>query len=149
MGWGTPHTLNATTKSSLDARSMDGDGRGFRWGMLALALVHLAVAAAGGLRPEHVLADALIAGLPWVGTRSQAFVRGVLPIWLTGVLVDAQRYLPLLGPIHTDDMWKLEVSLFHAPGGISWAEWLNARPVAVLDLFCGASYALYLYQFLA
>ena len=87
--------------------------------------------------------------MPWFGPRAQAFVRGILPIWLTGVLVEAQRYLPLLGPVHTDDMWKLEVSLFPAPGGIPWAEWLNARPVPVLDFFCGASYALYLYEFLA
>ncbi|MFL5348048.1 MAG: phosphatase PAP2 family protein [Hyalangium sp.] len=141
--------MNATTKHTLDERSMHSEGRGFRWVMLALALAHLAFSAVSGIRPEHILADGLIAGLPWIGPRPQSFVRGVLPVWLTGVLVDAQRYLPLLGPVHTDDMWKLEVSLFHAPGGIPWAEWLNARPVAVLDLFCGASYALYLYQFLA
>lgn len=141
--------MNATTKQSLGERSVDSEGRGFRWIMLALALCHLAFATVGGLRAEHVLADGLLAGLPWFGPRPSAFVRGIIPIWLTGVLVDTQRYLPLLGTVHTDDMWKLEVSLFHAPGGISWAEWLNARPVAVLDLFCGASYALYLYQFLA
>jgi membrane-associated phospholipid phosphatase len=141
--------LNATSNEIVAGQPAASELRTFRWAALALGLGHLAFAAAGGLRPEHVLADGLIMGLPWVGPRSLAFVRGILPVWLTGVLVDAQRYLPLLGPVHTDDMWKLDAALFHAPGGVPWAQWLNARPVAVLDFFCGASYALYLYQFLA
>ncbi len=115
--------------------------------MLALGGGHLALAAAGGLRWEHVLADGILIVLPWIGPRSLAFVRAALPLWITGVLVDNQRYLPLLGKIHTGDIRTLEIALFPGPGGISWPEWLDAHPAVLLDLASGFAYATYLLEF--
>lgn len=118
--------------------------------MVALLLggIHLAIVSLTGLRPEHVIADGLIIGLPWVGPRALTFAKAALPLWITGVVVDNQRYLPLLGKIHTGDMHALELGIFPGPGGVTWPEYLNAHPHTILDLFCGASYALYLYEFL-
>lgn len=121
----------------------------FRWVALLLGLAHLGVAALEGLRWEHVAADGLLIALPWIGPRALSFVRAALPLWITGVLVDNVRYVPLLGRIHTGDILALELALFRAPGGISWPQWLDAHPKAALDLACGFAYATYLPEFFA
>ncbi len=89
-------------------------------------------------------------GLPWCGVQARAVARACVPLWLTGVLVDGQRFLPLLGPIRTGDFRALELRFFSAgTPPISWAEWFSARPVLALDLLCGAAYALFIYEYLA
>jgi membrane-associated phospholipid phosphatase len=130
--------MNATSYSRPDR---------FRWLALILGLSHFALAAAGGLRWEHVVADAVLILMPWVGPKSLAFARAAFPLWITGVLVDNQRYLPLLGPIHTGDILRLEISLFPAPGQISWPQWFELHHTAALDLICGFAYATYLLEF--
>jgi membrane-associated phospholipid phosphatase len=122
--------------------------RVFRILILVLGLGHLTIASVQGLRWEHVAADGLILILPWIGPRSLAFAKAALPLWITGVLVDNQRYLPLLGPIHSDDIRRWEMTLFRA-GGVSWPEWLDAHPTAILDFLCGLAYAIYLFEFFA
>ncbi len=122
---------------------------GFRWLALILAVGHLGVAATGGLRWEHVAADAVLILLPWIGPRALAFARAALPLWITGVLVDNVRYVPLLGTIHTGDILRLEMALFPGPGGSSWPQWLDAHPTVLLDLACGFAYATYLWAFFA
>ena len=127
--------------------------RSYRFALLATTLGagHLAVTAhTGGIRWEHLLVDGLFMGLPWCGAKAQAVARALVPLWLTGVLVDAQRFLPLLGPIRTGDFRALELHFFRAgTPPVSWAEWLYVRPVLALDLLCGAAYALFIYEFLA
>jgi membrane-associated phospholipid phosphatase len=121
----------------------------FRLVMGVLGIAHLCtVMLTGGLRPEHVIFDALFVGLPWVGPRCLAFTQAAFPIWITAVVVDGQRYLPLLGTVHTGDMYRLETSIFPGPHGLAWAEYLNAHPNKILDFFTGASYALFLYEFI-
>jgi hypothetical protein len=125
-------------------------GRRFHALVFGLGVAHLAAyALLGGLKLQYIVIDVLLIGLPWVGPRCLNFARAALPFWLTAVVVDGQRFLPLLGKIHTGDMWHLEMSLFPGPGGHSWAEFLNAHPHSVLDFFCGASYAIFLYEFFA
>jgi membrane-associated phospholipid phosphatase len=141
--------LNLTTAEILDERNAETRGRTFRWVALVLGASHLAFAAWGGLRPEHVIADGLIIVLPWVGPKAYAFVRGALPLWLAGVLVDCQRYMPMLGPIHTGSIWRLDALMFPGPGGQPWPAYFDAHPVAVLDFFAGFGYAVYLYQYFA
>jgi membrane-associated phospholipid phosphatase len=123
--------------------------RTFHFVALALGALHLLAISFVGLRPEVVIADAVLVGHPWVGPRALSLTKALLPVWLTAVVVDGQRYLPLLGKIHTGDMHALELSLFPGPGGVTWAEFLNAHPHTILDFFCGASYALFLYEFFA
>src|SRR5215831_9613362 len=86
--------------------------RSFRWLALLLGLGHLCFSAWTELRGEHVVADGLLILLPWLGDAACQFIRSSVPLWITGVIVDNQRYLPLLGPIHTGDLRSLEASLF-------------------------------------
>lgn len=139
-------TTNEAPVQSATARPFSSDNR-FRLLALALGLGHLAIAAWTGLRWEHVAADAVLVLVPWVGPRSLAFVRAALPLWITGVLVDNVRYVPLFAPIHSADVRALDIALFPAPGGVSWPEWLDAHPRVALDLACGFAYATYLLEF--
>ncbi len=127
--------------------------RSYRFAFLATALGagHLTLTSlTSGIRWEHLLVDGLFMTLPWCGTRAQAVARACVPLWLTGVLVDGQRFLPLLGPIRTGDFRALELRFFRAGNPpVSWAEWLYLRPFLALDLLCGAAYALFIYEYLA
>jgi membrane-associated phospholipid phosphatase len=142
--------LDVTSSQASAATRADASSRTFAFVALALGGLHLLVVGlTSGFRIEVVLVDGLIMGLPWVGPRALAFTSALLPIWLTAVVVDGQRYLPLLGKIHTGGMHALEMSIFPGPGGVTWPEWLNAHPHTILDFFCGASYLLFLYEFFA
>jgi inositol phosphorylceramide synthase catalytic subunit len=117
----------------------------------ALGAAHLAITAVtGGIRWEHLLFDGLLMVLPWCGARAQDVARAILPLWFTGVLVEWQKFLPLVGRIHTGDFHALELKFFWAGNPpVSWAEWLYVRPVLALDLLCGAAYALFIYEYFA
>jgi membrane-associated phospholipid phosphatase len=117
--------------------------------LTGLGAAHLAVTAVtGGIRWEHVLVDGLFMVLPWCGARAQDIARAFLPLWFTGILVEWQKFLPLLGQIHTGDFRGLELTFFSVGNPpISWAEWLYPRPVLVLDLVCGAAYAFFIYEY--
>lgn len=125
--------------------------RRFAWIATGLAVVHLAITAkTGGIRWEHLLADGLIGVLPWFGGGPLLFVRAAMPLWFTGVLVEWQKFLPLLGPVRTGDFRDLELRFFWAGSPpVTWPEWLYVRPVLALDIICGAAYALYLYEYFA
>jgi membrane-associated phospholipid phosphatase len=133
--------VTSSPSSAADAR--------FKWLALALGAGHLALPAAfGTLRGDHLLADGLLAGLPWIGPRALRFARAAVPFWIAGVLVDNQRHLLWLrGRIRTGDLMALERRLFPAPGGLSWPEWFDQSPHAALDLLAGFGYATYLVEF--
>jgi membrane-associated phospholipid phosphatase len=120
----------------------------FSWLVTLAAASHLIfVTAMGRLRWEHAAADLLIAGLAWAGPAPLRFLRGGFPLWLTGMLLDNQwLWLGLRGRIHTGDLWELERMLFPCPDGTTWPAYFATRTHAVLDFFCGFSYAAYLYQ---
>jgi len=102
--------------------------------------------ATGTMRAEHVLADALLVIVPWIGPRSEAFTRGALFLALGGILFDNQRYLiPLRGAIHTGDLRDLDRMLFPAPGGISFPEFFATHHAAAVDLITGFAYGVYLF----
>lgn len=121
------------------------------WLVTVMGASHLVlVAALERLRWEHAAADLLLVGLAWAGPAPRRFLRGAFPLWLTGILLDSQwLWLGLRGPIHTGDLWELERALFPAPGGTTWPAWFETRTHAVLDFFCGFSYAAYLYEVFA
>ncbi|MBN1208236.1 MAG: inositol phosphorylceramide synthase [Myxococcaceae bacterium] len=126
------------------------EARAFPWLLTVMGVGHFAlVTAMGKLRWEHTAGDLLLVGLAWAGPAPRRFLRGVFPIWLTGILLDTQwLWLGLRGGIHTGDLWELERALFPAPGGTTWPAWFETRTHAVLDFFCGLSYAAYLYEVL-
>jgi inositol phosphorylceramide synthase catalytic subunit len=131
------------------SRSPDkNEAKGFQWLVTLVAAGHLGlVAAMGRLRWEHAAVDLAIAGLAWAGSAPRRFLRGVFPLYLTGMMMDSQwLWLGLRGRIHTGDLWELERTLFPAPGGTTWPAYFETRTHAVLDFFCGFSYAAYLYE---
>ncbi|HYH98730.1 phosphatase PAP2 family protein [Hyalangium sp.] len=125
--------------------------KGFSWLITLAGVSHLLfVTVMGKLRWEHAAADLLLVGLAWAGPAPRRFLRGGFPIWLCGMLLDNQwLWLGLRGQIHTGDLWELERMLFPAPGGTTWPAWFETRTHAVLDFFCGFSYAAYLYEVFA
>jgi inositol phosphorylceramide synthase catalytic subunit len=134
------------------SRSPDkNEAKGFQWLVTLVAASHLVlVAAMEKLRWEHAAADLLLVGLAWAGPAPRRFLRGVFPIYLTGMMLDSQwLWLGLRGRIHTGDLWELERTLFPAPGGTTWPAFFETRTHAVLDFFCGFSYAAYLYEVFA
>ena len=144
-----PREFAALDVASRTSTALNDTTMRFRLVAGVLGIAHLcSVMLTGGLRPEHVIADGLIIGLPWIGPRCFAFAQAALPLWITGVVVDSQRFLPLLGRVHTGDMYRLETSIFPGPHGLAWSQWLNAHPTKILDFFCGASYALFIYEFI-
>jgi hypothetical protein len=131
--------------------SNSGGSRAFQWLVTVMGASHLAfVAAVGRLRPEHAVADLLLVGLAWAGPAPRRFLRGAFPLWLTGLLLDNQwLWLGLRGTVHTGQLWELERTLFPAPGGLTWPAFFASHTHVVLDLFCGFSYAAYLYEVFA
>lgn len=126
----------------------------FTWWVSFLGAGHLAfVTILGRLRPEHVLADLLLVVLAWLGPRARFFLRGGLPAWMVGMLLDSQwLWLGLRGTIHTGDLWALEQALFpaHVDGVRStWCAWFNVHTSPVLDFFTGFAYAAYIFEFFA
>jgi inositol phosphorylceramide synthase catalytic subunit len=143
--------MSVSTITGMISRSRNREGSILRWVAALLGVSHLAfVAATGTLRWEHVAADALLVTIGW--TPARRFLWGGLPLWLTGVILDNQRFwLHLRGPVHTGDLWELERALFPVTldGSVTtWPAYFAARPNVVLDALCGLGYATYLLEFL-
>ena len=115
------------------------------WLATVLAASHLGfVLLTGTLRGEHVVADALLAAIAWGPVRARRFLTAGLALWLTGVMLDNQRFWIHLRPaVHTGDLVQHEVALF----GGNLAEWFASHTHVVLDVLCGLGYATYLIEF--
>jgi len=110
-----------------------------------LVLLHVAIVGSlGGLRAEHFVGHVFIATLPWIGPRSARFALIAVPVWLSGMIVDAQRFwIGLRGSVHTGDLFALERALFPFQGR-SLSEWLVDQQSVAMDLVCGFAYATYI-----
>jgi membrane-associated phospholipid phosphatase len=96
------------------------------------------------VRPEHFVGHLFIGLLPWFGPRAARFALIAVPVWASGMIVDAQRFwISLRGTIHTGDLFELERSVFPFAGR-SLSEWLVDQQSVFMDLLCGFAYATYI-----
>lgn len=120
-----------------------------RWRVLitvSAVLVLAVFALADGPRWDRFVLYGAMAALPWFNLTTLDLAVAFFPVWLTAAVVESQRFLPMLGPVHTGDFYAVELALFHAgTPPVTWTEWLYARPVVAFDLLCGAAYALFVY----
>ena len=110
------------------------------------------VALLGGFRGDHLFVGFLVLGLAYSGGRGRRVLNFLLPLILTAVVYDAQRYAHAVLPrrIHTSGLYKLERTLFGIPTGesrITPNEWLLDHLHPALDLATGLTYLLFMPAF--
>lgn len=109
------------------------------------------VLATGTARPEHLVADALLAIFPWLGARPRAFAAGGLWLALGGVLYDSQRWLlPLrAAAVQTGALRDLDLTLFPAPGGVTWPEVFARHHTPIVDVLTSVPYGTHIFEVFA
>ena len=123
------------------------------WGpALAVAAYWGSVGILGGFRGDHVFVGCLVLGLAYSGARGRQVLLFLLPLILTAVVYDAQRYAHAVFPraIITSGLYELERAAFGInteAGRITPNEWLLARLHPVLDLVSGLTYLLFMPAF--
>lgn len=133
----------------MEARAQPADASA-RWVFaLLLAPLHLVlVSLTVGLRIEHLLLDALLVALFFIGPRTARLAAMALPLWLVGVLYEAlPLFLPFRGGIHVDDLYLAERALFGVTRGgelLIPTEWIAAHLHPALDALTGLAYLAYL-----
>ena len=117
----------------------------------ALAVVGycLAVALLGGFRADHVAVGALVLGLAYGGDSARRGLVFLLPLILTGVAYDAQRYLHrvLLGEVHIRgpyDFDKTHFGVSTPEGVVTLSEWFQGHLHPALDLLSGLTYLIFI-----
>lgn len=121
-----------------------------RW-VFALGLVPthlLLVSHTVGLRVDHLVMDGVSILLLFLGPKIARLAVMALPLWMVGVLYEAQPLiLPLRGAVHVDDLYRAEQALF----GLSRdgqvlipTEWIAAYLHPALDALTGFAYLAYL-----
>ena len=117
----------------------------------AIGLAYIAViAAAGGLRPDHVFIG-LLGLLDLYNEKTRLFLAQFFPFIATGVIFDSMRYFywPAIdGRVHVAAPYLFERNWFGI-GGQTPNEWLDAHHTAALDLACGFAYLVYVGEYLA
>jgi len=104
-----------------------------------------------GLRLEHVLVFAIVAGALGWSPASRRLLRGLFPFLLFGMAFDLSRLLrPLLVhvTVHVEEPYRLEQALFAwstDAGLVTPNEYFAIHNAAWLDLVTGSAYILYLY----
>jgi inositol phosphorylceramide synthase catalytic subunit len=122
-----------------------------RLGPPALGLAYIAaIAALGGLRPDHVFIG-LLGLLDLYNEKTRLFLAQFFPFIVTGAVFDSMRYFywpAIEGRVQVAGPYLFEREWFGI-GGRTPNEWLDAHHVAGLDLACGFAYLVYVGEYLA
>jgi inositol phosphorylceramide synthase catalytic subunit len=104
--------------------------------------------AVGGLKPDNVQASGLALILYYLGPRFRNVLVFLLPLLLTGVVYDSQRYYADLirGPIHVKEPYLFDKRFFGISteqGVLTPNEWLQLHTLPVFDFFSGLAYLIF------
>ncbi|MCM2279928.1 MAG: phosphatase PAP2 family protein [Oligoflexia bacterium] len=116
-----------------------------------LALLSLG-AYRGGFRLDHLLLGAAILALSYGGRRALAFRRFLLPLLLTALIYDAQRFLPdfVRGAVHVSEPYEFDRRFFGIPlagGLLTPNEWWQLNTHPLLDFLTGLAYLVFIAVF--
>ena len=117
-----------------------------RWVPLASVVYLAALAAVGGLGPEHLALGALLFFFCFASDASRNLARVVFPFILYGAVYDSMRWYAdyIRSPvIHLREPYEFDKRFFGvhtAQGLLTPNEWLQTRTVPLLDLVTGLSY---------
>ena len=113
-----------------------------KWGPGCIILSYLAGHwILGGLRGDHFLISSAVAGLYYLGHKSQNLLRFLMPLFLVLIVYDSQQYFAsyVRAPVHIRGPYELEMMLFGV-GEITPARWLQSHTHPLLDGITGLAY---------
>jgi inositol phosphorylceramide synthase catalytic subunit len=134
------------------------------WNQLSLGrkiyplLLVIAYAAAllsvDGLRSDLLMSAVIPLVLYYVGPAAHPFLEFLLPLFLTSIIYDSQRYYAdyIRGPIHVKEPYLFDKYFFgiNTPmGRLTPNEWWQLHTVGFLDFICGIAYIIFIPVFIA
>jgi len=113
-----------------------------------------ALSALGGLRSDLILSSVLPAVLFYLGPAFRAIFQFTLPLFITSMLYDTQRYYAdfIRGPIHVKEPYDFDKYFFGittADGVLTPNEWWQKHTYAFLDFICGIAYIIFIPVYMA
>ncbi|MCM2324052.1 MAG: phosphatase PAP2 family protein [Oligoflexia bacterium] len=119
---------------------------------LLVLLYWATLAALGGLRGDHYLAGAVTLLLFYGGSRLLALRGFLLPLILTGIIYDSQRFYShyLRGAVRVAEPYLFDRRFFGIPteaGVLTPNEWWQLHTHPVLDFFTGLAYLVFIAVF--
>jgi hypothetical protein len=121
---------------------------------LLLVIVYCAVMLSiGGLRFDLFMSAFVPLILYYVGPFAHPVLEFLLPLFLTSIIYDSQRYFAdyIRGPIHVREPYEFDKRFFgiNTPQGrLTPNEWWQLHTVAFLDFICGIAYIIFIPVFL-
>lgn len=120
---------------------------------LGTALYWLILYKLGGLRSDHVNIGVVFVFFNYAGPRARPLYQFILPLLLTGVVYDSQRYWGhyVRGPVHIREPYDFDLMLFgiETPQGrLTPNEWWQINTHPVLDLITGFFYLTFIALYL-
>lgn len=120
--------------------------------LLIAMLYWLVLRALGGVHSNQWMMSFWFLALYYTGPRTQVYFRFALPLLITGVLYDSQRYFShfVRSDVHVVEPYLIEQSIFGIPtdAGIRIpSEWFQTHTHWILDTIAGVAYLTYVAQY--
>ncbi|NBX68177.1 MAG: hypothetical protein EBR01_04355 [Proteobacteria bacterium] len=102
-----------------------------------------------GLRNDLVISSLLPTVLYYMGPRSYPVFQFTLPLFLTSIIYDSQRYYAdyIRGPIHVREPYEFDKYFFGIStltGKLTPNEWFQIHTHPILDFVCGLAYIIFI-----